>query len=282
MALNVSCALCASNYYSANASCIASVCGDGATTSGETCDDGNTISGDGCSSFCLIETNFACTGQPSVCEISVNYHITVDTIETNKVLCNRVSITFKMDQVYDSYSTADFRNMLGYVTLASLNYVSWSYSKGKVTYNFDYTETLSDKSTTFYFSPAALMISETATIPIILVTFRLTPTNNVLLIYYNSSVCENKKVLQSVATAVEYASYGTLALSMLPCKIVGLELFGVLQMSHLNVGNMDNVNTMMTPLMGMKGVHGLTMDMGKESTNKSRLLQSSSYTPGRV
>lgn len=213
--------------------------------------------------------------------ISVNYHITVDTIETSKVTCNRVSITFKMDQVYDSYSTADFRNMLGYVSESNLIYVSWSYSKGKVTYDFDYTSSLNDASVTFYFSPAALMISETATLPIIVVTFTLTPTNNILLIYYNSSVCENKKALQSVTTAVEYASYGTLALSMLPCKIVGLELFGVLQMAHLNVGNMDNVNTLMAPLMGMKGVHGYSMNLGEEKA-KSRLLQSSSYTPGRV
>ena len=87
--------------------------------------------------------------------------------------------------------------------------------------------------------------------------------------------------MQAAATAVEYASYGTLAISMLPCKIVGLELFGVLQMAHINVGNMDNVNTLLTPLMGMKGVHGYSMNMGEEKP-KSRLLQSSSYTPGRV
>jgi hypothetical protein len=49
----------------------------------------------------------------------------------------------------------------------------------------------------------------------------------------------------------------------LPCKIVGLELFGVLQLAHINVGNMDYVNTMMTPLMGMKGVQGFTMNMGQ-------------------
>lgn len=153
--------------------------------------------------------------------------------------------------------------MLGYVSEINLNYLSWSYSNGKVTYEFDYTSTLSDVSTSFSFTPAALMISETATIPIIVVTFTLTPTNNVLLIYYESSVCEQKKNLQGLTTAVEYASYGTLALSMLPCKIVGLELFGVLQMAHLNVGNMDNVNTLMTPLMGMKGVHGFSMSMGK-------------------
>lgn len=42
---------------------------------------------------------------------------------------------------------------------------------------------------------------------------------------------------------------------------------------------MDNVNTMLTPLMEMKGVHGFAMSMGKE--NKRRLLQNS-YTPNRV
>jgi hypothetical protein len=61
---------------------------------------------------------------------------------------------------------------------------------------------------------------------------------------------------------MEYASYGTLIASAVPSKIVGLELFGVLQLAHINIGNMDNVNTMMTPLMGMKGVHGFTMNLG--------------------
>ena len=52
-----------------------------------------------------------------------------------------------------------------------------------------------------------------------------------------------------------------MAASALPCKIVGLELFGVLQLAHLSIGNMDNVNTMLTPLMGLKGVHGPTVKL---------------------
>ena len=81
-----------------------------------------------------------------------------------------------------------------------------------------------------------------------------------------------------MAQAVEYASYATLIASALPCKIVGLELFGVLQLAHINVGNMDQVNTMMIPLMGMKGVHGFAFNVGNE---KKRMLQTS-YTPSRV
>jgi len=44
------------------------VCGDGIVSSNEGCDDGNNTSGDGCSANCLVETNFTCSGQPSVCD----------------------------------------------------------------------------------------------------------------------------------------------------------------------------------------------------------------------
>lgn len=69
--------------------------------------------------------------------------------------------------------------------------------------------------------------------------------------------------MQVLTNAVEYISYGVLALSAVPCKIVGLELFGVLQLAHINVGNLDNVNMLITPLMGLKGVHGFTANIGK-------------------
>jgi len=48
--------------------CTATVsCGDGNLDTGEACDDGDTTSGDGCSSTCVVETGYACTGEPSVC-----------------------------------------------------------------------------------------------------------------------------------------------------------------------------------------------------------------------
>lgn len=84
--------------------------------------------------------------------------------------------------------------------------------------------------------------------------------------------------------AVEYASYAALIVSALPAKIVGLELFGVLQLAFFSVGNMDNVNTLMAPMMGMKGVNGLNLDLDdKEKTQREkRRLQSSALTPNRV
>ena len=52
-------------------------CGDGIVQTPNTnnqmeaCDDGNTVSNDGCSSACMIESGFACTGQPSACQKQV-------------------------------------------------------------------------------------------------------------------------------------------------------------------------------------------------------------------
>ena len=50
--------------------CISS-CGNGVIDSGEECDDGNTLDDDGCSNACTIESNFVCSGEPSVCEENV-------------------------------------------------------------------------------------------------------------------------------------------------------------------------------------------------------------------
>jgi hypothetical protein len=46
---------------------------------------------------------------------------------------------------------------------------------------------------------------------------------------------------------------------------------------------MDNVNILMSPMMGLKGVNGFTLNMGSDPS-KSRLLQAStqSLTPSRV
>ncbi len=98
--------------------------------------------------------------------------------------------------------------------------------------------------------------------PVITVTVPLLSDNNLAIVYYPLEVCESKESIRELTTAVQYASYGTLAVSALPCKIVGLELFGVLQLAFLSTGNMDNVNTMLTPLMGMKGVQGFALNLG--------------------
>lgn len=44
------------------------VCGNGRIEPGEACDDNNKVNGDGCSSTCVVENNYSCNGEPSVCQ----------------------------------------------------------------------------------------------------------------------------------------------------------------------------------------------------------------------
>jgi len=79
---------------------------------------------------------------------------------------------------------------------------------------------------------------------------------------------------------VQYTSYGVLFLSMLPCKIVGLELFGVLQLAFISLGSLDNINLMQSPLKKLKSTNGLNLDIGQDEKSK-RLLQTF-YTTERI
>ncbi len=55
------------------------------------------------------------------------------------------------------------------------------------------------------------------------VIFTLDDANSSVLLKYNSQeVCSKKNVINSFVNSVNYVSYGTMIISALPCKIVGL------------------------------------------------------------
>ncbi len=81
------------------------ICGDGRVEGIEQCDDGpdafdsegHPKDGDGCSSSCVVEDNYACTGEPSVCELARSGDV-----------CNKpIQVEFDDDGSYQ-YSGEDF------------------------------------------------------------------------------------------------------------------------------------------------------------------------------
>jgi cysteine-rich repeat protein len=81
------------------ADCIG-VCGNAFVESGEQCDGGDTNDNDGCSSTCQIESNSACSGEPSACEICND---TVDNDGNGFVDCaDQVCASDTMCQVPDT------------------------------------------------------------------------------------------------------------------------------------------------------------------------------------
>ena len=58
---------------------------------------------------------------------------------------------------------------------------------------------------------------------------------------------------------IEYSSYGVLLLSAMPGKIVGLELFGVIQLAFLSLGSMDHLNPLHASFTKLSGSNGLNL-----------------------
>ena len=75
----------------------------------------------------------------------------------------------------------------------------------------------------FLFTPRYLGVAETQNVPLYPLFFNITESiNTVPLRYMESDVCSQKTAINTYIDAVEYTSYGVLALSALPAKIVGL------------------------------------------------------------
>lgn len=70
-------------------------------------------------------------------------------------------------------------------------------------------------------------------------TFILKAANNLALAFYTPDICKDYKNQQILFKALEVISFVTLLIALIPGKIIGLELFGVLQLAFFTLGNMD-------------------------------------------
>jgi hypothetical protein len=66
--------------------------------------------------------------------------------------------------------------------------------------------------------------------------------------------------------SLEIISYAILIFSILSCKIVGLELFGVLQLSYFTLSSHDFLNVYLAPLTKFKTFNGLNMNFVSDSS----------------
>lgn len=87
-------------------------------------------------------------------------------------------------------------------------------------------------------------------------------------------MCNQKIFYENSFKVLEIASYATLFLTMIPGKIIGLELFGVLQLAYFSLGSIDSVNVLLSPLMNMKELNGYSKPvLGSTSSSLPRRVR---------
>ena len=67
--------------------------------------------------------------------------------------------------------------------------------------------------------------------------------------------------MESVYKGAVYASYAVLFLGMACDKVIGVELFGVLQLAYLATSDLNSVQPLLSPLMNMSIVNGFNLNL---------------------
>jgi cysteine-rich repeat protein len=228
------------------------VCGDGEVAGTEQCDDAG-VSG-GCDATCNVEMGWLCvtnaTGQ-SVCFLDTTIQVNLAETVVDSATCNVITFSFALVGL-ENYLTYDF-SQITYLPFEYTLFLSSYWITGTtIHFRYNYASNIEGKDIIFLF----VLSSISTSLPDKTVTVTVKADNNVFAYVYPSSDCEERASVQKMVEYVEYASFGTLFLSAIPCKIVGLELFGVLQLAFFALGSLDGINLMLMPLLALKDSNG--------------------------
>lgn len=90
-------------------------------------------------------------------------------------------------------------------------------------------------------------------------------SNNLPFMFYTEEDLEKQDEVADSANALEIITYVIFFLSMIPCKIIGLELIGVIQLAYFSLAQQENINVLLEPFMKMNEINGFNADWIKES-----------------
>ena len=241
------------------------VCGDGLIRLEEGCDDGNSLSGDGCSAQCQVEYFYYCFGEPSICLINLNISIQQKT--TAKIGCNELRAEILIEPKLPDYAAT---HLLQVVRIEHENISSYTeeydHETGTITIEASYTGDISTRAIAFLYATSSDVLTYDPLVPAL---------------YYSEEECRGAEQAEKLISAMVYASCGVMLISLLSKKIVGLELFGVLQLAFFDLADYDFMNVYLAPLAQFGMLNGLNVrhheEKGQTPETISNLSISSSF-----
>lgn len=229
------------------------LCGDGITLAPEECDDGNTDAGDGCSPTCRAEVNYTCQVISYTSMCSYNQPLNADMTQLNKdPLANKLTVVLHIPDNIKGLDTLDFSGLLS--TDLPLSNPTFTFENGVLSVVYDYNQTVQGFRGSVTINPN--WNSQFFAMPNTTINITIDPTNNLPAIYYNESTYEDVKNLDKTYQAAVYSSYGLLFLGMFCDKVIGIELFGVMQVAFLSLADLSRIHPMLSPLMNFSIVNG--------------------------
>ena len=140
---------------------------------------------------------------------------------------------------------------------------------------YDYNETIHGKQCSIAFEISFSKSSASSCIIRVEKSLALMvkASNNLPFMFYTEEELLRQEEVSQSAKNLEIATFVIFFLSLIPAKINGLELIGVLQLAYFSLAQQQNINALLEPFMTMKIVNGF---------NPSILTENKSILPDQV
>lgn len=232
----------------------------------EGCDDGNTIDGDGCSSTCQEEINYTCLVDSTLksrCSYNQPFNMTLlSTIKSPH--SNFLTFNIALQPNFTNLSSLNFSELFN--TNLPLGSPTFTYNNGILQLSYSFNQSVQGQNMSLTLNPGFSSFFFAS--PSSNINFTVDPTNNLPAVVYDDGTYNQFQQMDSVYRAAVYASYAVLIVGMACDKVIGVELFGVLQLAHLSTSDLNGVQPLLSPLMNMSMVHGINLNL----TNSTLLL----------
>ena len=129
---------------------------------------------------------------------------------------------------------------------------------------YTYNQTIHKTTIDFAFTPSALntispYLNKTSSYNL---SAYVNPQNGIAAVFCSPKLLQSTSLLTSYMTAQSSVAYIGLFMSIFSLKIVGLEMFGTLQLSYLILSDYDYINPVFRQILGRNEVNGISKASG--------------------
>jgi branched-subunit amino acid transport protein len=109
-------------------------------------------------------------------------------------------------------------------------------------------------------------------------TVTVVPSNNIPAVYLDTKACAGVESTVKLLYAETGIAYFGLLMSVFSSKIVGLEMFGVLQLSYFSLANYDYVPPALMGALQRREVNGLNLGSSARDSNIPARVNANGFT----
>lgn len=180
----------------------------------------------------------------SVCRYEITTEIILQSIVKDP-FSNTVILTLEISPTTSSLESLNFSQII--TPDSRIQDIGFTYdANGTLVLYLQYNQTIQGENISLVFGLS----------PTIDFSFLCLPDNNLAATYEDEAIYKQETDIKTVYDVVVAGSYVAMALGIMTDNLIGIELFGVLQLLHISLADINSVPPLLSPTANLSMVHG--------------------------